>query len=368
MALSPGTRLGPYEILTAIGAGGMGEVYRARDPRLDRDVAVKVLLAPLASDPDRIRRFEQEARAVGRLNHPHIVAIHDVGRVPDGLPGAGAPFLVSELLEGRTLRDVMQGRALPWRTALTYAREIASGLAAAHDKGVVHRDIKPENIFVTRDGHIKILDFGLAKLRPDADVAETAMAIGRTGPGVVMGTTTYMSPEQVRGEEADHRSDIFSFGSVLYELLTGRRAFQGATGAETMGAILHVDPPEMPIDSGMPDDERDRAHRQALPREISRAAISVGARPRVQHRSVNGGRAENATRTSAAGVDYRRWRRARGRGGMDAVAASGSGAARGGRHAAAGRDAVYRWARRRVAAGLEPDRQPRGVRLGRVRD
>ena len=151
----------------------MGVVYRARDPRLDRDVAIKVLPPTFASDPDRIRRFEQEARAVGRLNHPHVLAIHDVGRVPEGWPAAGAPFLVSELLEGRTLREEMSGRALPWRTALTYAREIASGLAAAHDKGVVHRDVKPENLFVTRDGHIKILDFGLAKLRPDAE-AETA--------------------------------------------------------------------------------------------------------------------------------------------------------------------------------------------------
>ena len=342
----------------------MGQVYRARDPRLDRDVAVKVLLAPLASDPDRIRRFEQEARAVGRLNHPHIVAIHDVGRVPDGLPGAGAPFLVSELLEGRTLRDAMQGRALPWRTALTYAREIASGLAAAHDKGVVHRDIKPENIFVTRDGHIKILDFGLAKLRPDADAAETAMAIGRTGPGVVMGTTTYMSPEQVRGEEADHRSDIFSFGSVLYELLTGRRAFQGATGAETMGAILHVDPPEMPIDSGSAQTTSaiERIARRCLEKSPERRfqsardlAFSIEALTEDEQKTPR--------RTTAAGVDHRRWRRARGRGGMDAVAASGSGAARGGRHAAAGRDAVSRRARCRVAAGLEPDCQPRRLRL-----
>ncbi len=251
MPLPAGTRLGPYEILSAIGAGGMGEVYLARDPRLGRDVAIKVLPAEVAADPDRLRRFEQEARVVGRLNHPHIVAIHDVGVVPDGLPAAGAPFLVTELLEGRTLRDEMIGHALSWRTALMYAREIADGLAAAHDKGVVHRDVKPENVFVTRGGHIKILDFGLAKLRPDTDVAaaETAMAAGATGPGVVMGTTTYMSPEQVRGQDTDHRSDIFSFGSVLYEMLTGRRVFHGATGAETMGAILHVDPPAMSIDA-----------------------------------------------------------------------------------------------------------------------
>ena len=226
----------------------MGEVYRARDPRLDRDVAIKVLPALFAEDPDRVRRFEVEARAVGRLNHPNVLAIHDVGRVPDGLDAAGAPYLVCELLDGRTLRDEMQGRALPLRMALSVARAIAAGLAAAHEKGVTHRDLKPENVFVTRDGHVKILDFGLAKLRPDAGplAGEPVTATARaTGPGVVMGTAGYMSPEQVRGQDVDHRSDIFSFGAVLYELLTGRPAFPGATAVETMGAVLHVDPPAM---------------------------------------------------------------------------------------------------------------------------
>jgi Tol biopolymer transport system component len=249
MPFRTGTRLGPYEIVAKLGEGGMGEVYRARDPRLERDVAVKVLPELLAADADRVRRFEQEARAAGRLNHPNVVAIHDIGRVPEGLPAAGAPFLVSELLEGRTLRDEMHGRALPRRTALVFAREIAGGLAAAHDKGIVHRDVKPENIFVTRDGHIKLLDFGLAKLRPEANAAEAATEIRATNPGVVMGTAAYMSPEQVRGQDADARSDIFSFGLVLYEMLTGRRAFPGSTGAETMGAILHVEPPPMAIES-----------------------------------------------------------------------------------------------------------------------
>ena len=250
MTLTAGTRLGPYEVLGPIGAGGMGEVYRAHDPRLDRHVAIKVLPALLAADPDRVRRFEQEARAVGRLNHPNILAIHDVGQVPEGLPASGVPFLVSELLDGRTLREEMGGRALPLRTALDYAHQIASGLAAAHEKGVVHRDLKPENVFVTREGHVKILDFGLAKLRPDTDASEAATVANVTGPGVVMGTTGYMSPEQVRGQDADHRSDIFSFGSVLYEILTGRRAFQGGTGAEVMSAILHLEPPPLTAASG----------------------------------------------------------------------------------------------------------------------
>jgi Tol biopolymer transport system component len=242
MSLDPGTRLGPYEIAGAIGAGGLGEVYRARDPRLERDVAVKVLPASFASDPDRLRRFEQEARATGALNHPNILAVHDVGS------HAGAPFVVSELLEGDTLRERVGGTALPVRKAIEFASQIARGLAAAHDKGIVHRDLKPDNVFVTRDGRVKILDFGLAKLVPTEGLSEaethTRGAPG-TDAGKVLGTVGYMSPEQVRAQPADHRSDIFSFGSVLYEMLSGRRAFRGASAIETMNAILKEDPPPL---------------------------------------------------------------------------------------------------------------------------
>src|SRR5271155_4022856 len=243
MALSSGTKLGPYEIQSPLGAGGMGEVYRARDARLGRDVAIKVLPEALAKDADRLRRFEQEARTIAALNHPNILGIHDIGTYN------GAPFLVSEFLEGGTLRDKLQAGPLPARHAMEYALGIAQGLAAAHDKGIVHRDLKPENIFITRDDRVKILDFGLAKLvRPEGNL-ETAttltMQSPSTMPGVVMGTIGYMSPEQVRGEPSDGRSDIFSFGTVLYEMLTGKRAFKKETAAETMTAILKEDPPEL---------------------------------------------------------------------------------------------------------------------------
>jgi len=248
MPLPPGTKLGPYEILGPIGAGGMGEVYRARDARLAREVAVKVLPASFAGDPDRLRRFEQEARATGQLNHPNILAVYDTGTFQ------GTPYVVAELLEGATLRDRMAGAALPVRKAVDYARQIAQGLAAAHHKGIVHRDLKPENLFVTHDGRVKILDFGLAKLtQPDrltSDGDLTAALTGapthaQTGAGVVLGTAGYMSPEQVRGQTADHRSDIFSFGSILYEMLAGRRAFAGPSSVETMSAILKEEPPEL---------------------------------------------------------------------------------------------------------------------------
>ncbi|HKF42465.1 MAG TPA: protein kinase [Thermoanaerobaculia bacterium] len=259
MALSAGTRLGPYEILAPLGAGGMGEVYRARDERLKRDVAVKVLPASFASDPERMRRFEQEAQAAGALNHPNILAIHDVGTVE------GSPYLVSELLEGETLRERLVAGPLPARKAIDFAAQIARGLAAAHEKGIVHRDLKPENLFVTRDGRVKILDFGLASKRPlDAAGREQAAASddpmarhGQTAiateiapakltePGVVLGTMGYMSPEQVRGRAADVRSDIFAFGAILYEMLSGKRAFHGDSAADTMSAILSKDPPEL---------------------------------------------------------------------------------------------------------------------------
>jgi Tol biopolymer transport system component len=238
MALRSGTRLGPYEIQSPLGAGGMGEVYRARDTRLGRDVAIKVLPEALAHDADRLRRFEQEARAIAALNHPNILGIHDIGTHD------GAPFLVSEFLEGQTLRGKLISGALPVRRAIDYALGIAEGLAAAHEKGIVHRDLKPENVFVTRGGRIKVLDFGLAKLvRPEENhETEVTLTNPETLPGMVMGTVGYMSPEQVRGEPIDPRSDIFSFGAVLYEMLTGKRAFKRETSAETMTAILREEP------------------------------------------------------------------------------------------------------------------------------
>ncbi len=244
MALSVGARLGPYEILSPLGAGGMGEVYRARDTRLDREVAIKVLPEEFSANLDRLRRFEQEARAASALNHPNIVTIHDVGTQEK------SPFVVSELLEGETLRQRLATSALSPRKAMEYALQIARGLAAAHEMEIVHRDLKPENVFVTKDGRVKILDFGLAKLASPrvapAERTDTPTMPARTESGVVLGTVGYMSPEQVRGQQADHRSDIFSFGSILYEMLTGRRAFRGDSAVETMSAILKEEPPEIP--------------------------------------------------------------------------------------------------------------------------
>jgi dipeptidyl aminopeptidase/acylaminoacyl peptidase len=240
MALSSGTKLGPYEIQSPLGAGGMGEVYRARDTRLGRDVAIKVLPEALVQDADRLRRFEQEARTIAVLNHPNILAIHDIGTHD------GAPFLVSEFLEGMTLREKLEAGPLPARRAIEYALGFSQGLAAAHEKGIVHRDLKPENVFITRDGRVKVLDFGLAKLVRPEERTETALTLGSgTLPGMVMGTVGYMSPEQVRGEASDARSDIFSFGAVLYEMLTGKRAFKRATSAETMTAVLREEAPEL---------------------------------------------------------------------------------------------------------------------------
>jgi Tol biopolymer transport system component len=243
MALTLGTKLGPYEVLSPLGAGGMGEVYRARDTRLGRDVALKILPGSLVSDSDRLHRFEQEARTVAALNHPNILAVFDIGR------DHGSPYLVSELLEGETLRDVLDRGALPQRRTIEYGVQIAHGLAAAHEKGIVHRDLKPENIFVTKDGRIKILDFGLAKLSQktssDSSAEEATLATSHTAVGVVMGTASYMAPEQVRGQPADPRTDIFAFGAVLYEMLSGVRAFRRDTPAETMTAVLKDDPPEL---------------------------------------------------------------------------------------------------------------------------
>jgi serine/threonine protein kinase/WD40 repeat protein len=249
VALSAGTKLGPYEILAFIGAGGMGEVYRARDVRLGREVAVKVLPESLARDPDRLRRFEQEARAVAALSHPNILPIYDIGS------SDGSPYLVSELLEGETLRQVLNEGPLPRRKAIEYAVQIAQGLAAAHERGIIHRDLKPENVFITRDGRVKILDFGLAKLMASGPIAGSDATISALAPettaGVVMGTVGYMSPEQVRGEQVDHRSDIFSFGAILYEMLSGRRAFKRDTAAETLTAILREEPPDLAADTSL---------------------------------------------------------------------------------------------------------------------
>jgi serine/threonine protein kinase/dipeptidyl aminopeptidase/acylaminoacyl peptidase len=245
MALTSGTKLGPFEIQSPLGAGGMGEVYRARDSRLGREVAIKVLPESFASEPDRLRRFEQEARAVAALNHPNILAVHDIGAQD------GVRYIVTELLEGRTLREQLNDGALPVRKALDYARQIAEGLAAAHGRGIVHRDLKPENVFCTKDGRVKILDFGLAKQNVSTASHLGATMIGATvpdvltEPGLVMGTVGYMSPEQVRGAPTDHRSDLFSLGAILYELLSGRRAFKRDTAAETMTAILKEEPPEL---------------------------------------------------------------------------------------------------------------------------
>ncbi len=242
MPIPAGTEFGDCEILAPLGAGAMGEVYRARDNSLGREVALKLLPEQLASDPDRLRRFEQEARAAAALNHPNIVAVYRFGT-----RNGNTPYLVTELLQGQTLRERLKQGTIPVRKTVDYAVQIARGLAAAHDQGIVHRDLKPENIFLTRDGLVKILDFGLAKLRaPEPSEMHSTIAIaGSTEPGMVLGTVGYMSPEQVRGLVADHRSDIFSLGTILYEMLSGSRAFQGATSADTMSAILREEPAEL---------------------------------------------------------------------------------------------------------------------------
>lgn len=249
--LNAGTKLGPYEITGAIGAGGMGEVYRARDTRLNRDVAIKVLPQAFAADTERLRRFEQEAKAASALNHPNILVIYDIGERD------GGPYLVTELLEGETLRERLRNGPLSVRKALDIAMQTAHGVAAAHEKGIIHRDLKPANIFVTNDGRVKILDFGLAKLvqREDVNVSDTqsptrtsgghAPTEARTEAGVVLGTAGYMSPEQVRGKPADARSDIFALGAILYEILSGQRAFEKDSSADTMAAILKEEPPEL---------------------------------------------------------------------------------------------------------------------------
>ena len=240
MPLVAGSRLDSYEIIAPLGAGGMGEVYRARDVTLKRDVAIKVLPEFWSRDPERLRRFEQEAQSTAALNHPNIVSIFHVGQHD------GSPYIVTELLQGETLRDRLRKGPMRLREVLDSGVELARGLAAAHDAGIIHRDLKPENIWVTKDGRIKILDFGLAKLDPTkapSTDGETISVQPQSHPGHVVGTVGYMSPEQVRSQPADARSDIFAAGAVLYEMLTGKPAFRKATSAETMSAILNEDPP-----------------------------------------------------------------------------------------------------------------------------
>lgn len=239
MSLSPGTRLGPYEIVAPLGAGGMGEVYRARDSKLKREVAIKVLPEAFATDPQALARFEREALAVAALSHPNILSIHDFGSE------GGVAYAVMELLEGETLRAKLAAGPPPGKLAVDYALQIAKGLSAAHQKGVVHRDLKPENVFVGRDGHVKILDFGLAKRTAPEGADDVTSASTGSMPGTVMGTLGYMSPEQVRGRDVDHRSDIFSFGAVLYELLSGNRAFKRDSAGETLAAILNEEAPAL---------------------------------------------------------------------------------------------------------------------------
>jgi len=242
MTLTSGTKLGPYEIESLVGAGGMGEVYRAHDARLNRTVAIKILPSSFSADRDRLQRFAQEARAAAALNHPNILSIFDIGEQ------GGAPYVVSELLEGETLRARLKNGSLPIRKVIDYALQVARGLAAAHEKGIVHRDLKPENLFLTNDGRVKILDFGLAKLtRPETEggSGDAPTVQVATEAGVVMGTAGYMSPEQVRGKPADHRSDVFTFGAILYEMVSGKRAFHGESAADTMSAILKEETPEL---------------------------------------------------------------------------------------------------------------------------
>ena len=306
MRIETGAQLGPYEIVGALGAGGMGEVYRARDSRLGREVAVKILPTAFASDDDRLRRFEQEARTAGLLNHPNILTIYDVGT------HHSHPYIVSELLEGETLRMRLQHGALPPRKTVELALQIAYGLAAAHEKGIVHRDLKPENLFITADSRAKILDFGLAKLKqPDVAARQSAVATVAavdTQPGLVLGTVGYMSPEQVRGAAADHRSDIFSLGTIIHEMLSGRRAFHRETAAETMSAILKDDPDRSSSDPAVPLAlervigycmEKDPAERFQSARDVA-LALSAASGPALS----------GPQRAEALAPNHRSWRTA----------------------------------------------------------
>ncbi len=305
MTLSSGEKLGPYEIQVPLGAGGMGEVYRARDTRLERVVAIKVLPESFAGDADRLRRFEQEARTVAALNHPNILAVYDIGQ------NQGFPYLVCELLDGKTLRERMQEGPMAQRRVLEYASQIADGLAAAHDKGVVHRDLKPENIFVTKDGRVKLLDFGLAKLAPMGAAAAagdevTATSPRHTMPGVVLGTAGYMSPEQVRGNEIDARTDIFALGAILYEMLSGRRAFKGESSVETMNAILKEEPLELDTQTLKVSPGLERIVRRCLEKEPARrfhSARDIG----FALEAISGSSAGSELKARALPHERRRW-------------------------------------------------------------
>jgi serine/threonine protein kinase/tetratricopeptide (TPR) repeat protein len=302
--VGPGSRLGPYEVLAPLGAGGMGEVFRARDLRLGREVAIKLLPPAMAAHPARVRRFEQEARASSALNHPHILTVYDVGTADSRL------FIVMELVEGKTLRDLLGGGPLPLRKALDLAVQMASGLAKAHAAGIVHRDLKPENVMVTRDGFVKVLDFGLAKLAGgDEESASAASPASITHTDAVLGTVGYMSPEQARGDPADFRSDQFSFGAVLYELLSARRAFFRPTPVATLGAILHEEPePRAGAVPGVPAElawiverclAKDPEHRYAGTRDLVRDL------ERVRDQAI---RTESGPAVSPRSAPARRWR------------------------------------------------------------
>src|SRR4030095_8980710 len=263
MPLNSGTMLGPYKIVSSLGAGGMGEVYHARDTRLGRDVAIKILPAAFSADPDRLRRFEQETRSVAAINHPNILAIYDVGQ------HNAVPFIVFELLEGETLRARLNRGAMPESKAIDAGIQIAQGLAAAHEKGIVHRDLKPENLFLAKGGRAKILDFGIAKPRQTAitkpvESNATTLADSQAAAQTLIGTPSYMAPEQVRGEVIDARTDIFAFGAVLFEMLSGQQAFRRKTTVETMTAVLNAEPPEFTEDQHPISPALDRIVRRCL--------------------------------------------------------------------------------------------------------
>ena len=301
MSLSPGTRLGPYEILAPLGAGGMGEVYKAEDTRLDRSVAVKVLPQSLASDREALSRFEREAKAVAALNHPNILSLHDFGKEGD------TAFAVTELLEGESLRQRLDNGPIPQRRSVEYAIQIAKGLAAAHEKGVVHRDLKPENLFVTRDGRVKILDFGLAKvLVREATQTSAPTTPAGTEPGRVMGTVGYMSPEQVLGRDVGERTDIFSFGVVLFEMLTGERAFRRNSAVETMNAILKDEPPEAELTGKRISPALDRIVRHCLEKSPESRFHSAGD---LAFALESIGDASSSSATLAPGIAIQRRRR-----------------------------------------------------------